>query len=170
MWWDTRVLGAHWKSMPQKEMLHYHLPLSSFKTARCWAKVLIFVIAVTLEALLLKLVQSKIYHSLNVTFWIVCEITAEALKVEQARWDITLQSDVDENYGTNHFHINQAGRRHKYHKVLLHMFMFCWEAAMKVKITKNSTGQTQSSDSGSFSHCAHCSISHFHLQAGGSKC
>lgn len=58
-----------------------------------------------MEVLVLKLVQSEIYYSLNVTFRIVFEITAAGLKVEQAHWDIKLQSEVAENNGMNQSHI-----------------------------------------------------------------
>lgn len=67
-------------------------------------------IAVAAEALILELAQSKIYHPLNVTFRIVCEITAKVLKVEQAHGDI---KSAAENNGMNHFHPIQALNRQK---------------------------------------------------------
>lgn len=47
-------------------------------------------------------------------------------------------------------------------KILLYLCKVCLQ-------TRTSTGQTNSSDTQSFSHSAHCSISSFHLQAVHSK-
>lgn len=53
-------------------------------------------------------------------------------------------------------------------KFLLHLLKVCCKTAMQVKKTRNSTGQTKSSESGSIC-TVHCSIFYFHLQAVGSK-
>lgn len=64
--------------------------------------------------------KSQIYHSVNVTFWIVCEIATKVLCCHMAC-----------------------------QKILLYLSKVCLQ-------TRTSTGQTNSSDTQSFSHSAHC--------------